>query len=252
MEKQITHVYLKITNPGGFVKKFEVVEEIPKSIASMVHQIDFDAPPTKILEYDPVVKWVLEDLETGETRRISYRVNVVLDEYSPYVYWPFKQVNIFYIKPEKMLEVSYISPSMVPGEIGKVLVTITNLDIKPVNIVARIEPLPDWTVSPEEITTTLPAGSSSTLIFSVTSPSTARAANYYLVLRLTYDNKEIVDRISILVQSPLPLSLHTILSLITVIAIIGAVSYVKWRAGKIYRVETVRMLKRIKQEIKRP
>jgi hypothetical protein len=231
-ERQTTHVYLKVTNYGGFVKKLEIVENIPKQVVSDVdvHQIYFDIPP-QIIERN-VVKWTLEGLQTGEVRMISYSIPIVLDEYFPYVYWSVRQINAFYTKPE-IVKLSCISPSSIaPGESGEVQLILTNLDVESLSIVAKIDVPSDWLVSPREIKVTIPTGSSHILTFFVTPPPNAKAANYHLVLRLTYDNREIIEHVFIPVQPQLPFYPLALVLLMALLIVSIGILYLKRRAKR--------------------
>ncbi|MDY6965388.1 MAG: hypothetical protein SVM80_05375 [Halobacteriota archaeon] len=101
----ITSVSIEVKNAKRPVKTLEIVEDVPKVMAMSADQIKFENMPS-ILEEDPVVKWAFEDVQPYETNTIFYEFPKVLDEYSPYVYWPIKQVNVYYATPLEGAEVS--------------------------------------------------------------------------------------------------------------------------------------------------
>lgn len=62
-------------NTGQDQHNVEIIEEIPKEVANHVKRINFEPEPTEILEADPKVKWVIDDLPAGADVNIHYTVN---------------------------------------------------------------------------------------------------------------------------------------------------------------------------------
>jgi len=190
-----TFVSIKVENGGKFVAALEVVENVPKMLARTADRINFTAPSPEILEPDPVVKWVFEDLEPYETRRVSYEVPVVLDEYAPYVYWPIGQVNVFYIKKKDLavpLRVQEISiPTLIPGRVGNVSVNVMNFEAVPLTVTAKFELPEGWSLYPSKITTTLPPRTRSILNFAVIPHPDASPGTYTVTFKMFYGTEEI-------------------------------------------------------------
>jgi hypothetical protein len=91
-DKDEVRVLLKIENNGIDTEEFEVIETIPKSLASSIDQLRFDRKPDDILEPDPVVRWIVKELRNGETVNISYVILNKTDDLKPAIYWPVKQI----------------------------------------------------------------------------------------------------------------------------------------------------------------
>jgi len=224
-----TLISLEVKNTGNFIEEVEIIEEIPKEIAQTVEQIEFSIPPTEILEADPVVKWIIEDLQPYEARTISYRVPVILDEYSAYVYWPVKQTSIIYEKPPELIEVSRIStPELFPGTTEEISIGLRNLDTKPVNLTAKLELPVNWGITPNKIVTTIPPRDSSTLSFLVTPPSQAVAGTHTITLRISYDGREFTVDSTAIVKHPswIHLFLTYLLELVLALTIIVVVVFI--------------------------
>ena len=62
------------------MKNVEIVEVIPKSVASDVSEIIFNGEVPEILQSDPVVKWSFDSVKSGETKDLSYTIKKKLDE----------------------------------------------------------------------------------------------------------------------------------------------------------------------------
>jgi len=56
------------------MKNFEVIEQIPKSVAKSVSELVF-SEKVIVLEDDPIVKWDLKYAPEGQTKEYSYTVN---------------------------------------------------------------------------------------------------------------------------------------------------------------------------------
>jgi hypothetical protein len=106
------------------------------------------------------------------------------------------------------------------------------LDVESLSIVAKIDVPSDWLVSPREIKVTIPTGSSHILTFFVTPPPNAKAANYHLVLRLTYDNREIIEHVFIPVQPQLPFYPLALVLLMALLIVSIGILYLKRRAKR--------------------
>jgi hypothetical protein len=58
---------LEFENTGSEDKTFTYVMKIPKSFAAHVRDLDFDVPPTKIIQEDPEVSWEVRVMERSRT-----------------------------------------------------------------------------------------------------------------------------------------------------------------------------------------
>ncbi len=253
-----TLISLEVKNAGNFVEEVEIIEEIPKELAQTADQIEFSIPPTEILEADPVVKWVIEDLQPYETRTISYRVPVILDEYSAYVYWPVKQTSIIYEKPPELIEVSRIStPELFPGTTEEISIGLRNLDTKPVNLTAKLELPANWGITPDKIVTTIPPRDSSTLSFLVTPPSQAAAGTHTMTLRISYDGREFTVDSTAIVKHPswihrfLTYLLELVLALTIIVVVVFIILILRGKFMERGRRRGGVSLLKLKQEMKK-
>jgi len=251
-DKGSTLVSIRVKNSGNVVDRLEVIEDVPKSIAWDADQIKFGTSPAKILTSDPVIKWVLNDLDPYETRTISYEVPVVLGEYSPYVYWPVSQMNVIYKKPPELIKILGMStPYLTAGKTGEVSVTLTNQDTKPADIVAKLELPANWGITPDKIVTTLPPMESNTLIFFVTPPVYTASGTHTITLRASYDARELVRDSTVLVLGCVIcdfLETYSFLLLVPAVVIIGII-LMKWRYVRAGQRKGGVSLLRLKQEM---
>lgn len=255
-ERSISTVTIEIKNGGSYVDILEVVEEIPKEIAQHVNLLGFDTPPSEVLEADPVVKWIIEGLGPYETRSISYNTPKILDEYSPYVYWPLRQINVIYeAPPPDLIKISEISaPTLYPGRTEKVSINLMNLDRTPFDVTARLETPANWKVTPDEVVTTLPPRGSSTVLFFVTPPSYIEPGTYTISSKILYDGRTLTKDATVIVQ---PTWMPPLPYLIGLIIIVVVIILMKTQRGRLWRglgtfrgSSRIDMLNQIKQEIK--
>ncbi len=258
-ERSISTITIEIKNGGSYVDVLEVVEEIPKEIAQHVNLLGFDTPPSEVLEADPVVKWIIEGLGPYETRSISYNTPKILDEYSPYVYWPLRQINVIYeAPPPDLIKISEISaPTLYPGRTEKVSINLMNLDRTPFDITARLETPANWKVTPDDIVTTLSPRGSSTLMFYITPPSYIEAGTYTISAEVLYDGRTLTKDATVIVQPAWAPPLRYILLGLIIILIIAIIAIAKMQRGRLWRglgtfrgSSRIDMLNQIKQEIK--
>ncbi|RMF90992.1 MAG: hypothetical protein D6733_02505 [Methanobacteriota archaeon] len=250
---------LRIENTGRFIKRLEVVEDIPKEIASHVNQVDFGVPPSEVIEADPVIKWALEDLDFYETRTIDYEVPVALNEYTPYVNWPLRQLNIFYTitRPREDVEISKAEASTLsPGESGTLSVTVSNKGAASVNTTLLVEPPTGWAVEPEKVIYVFAPSSKEVFNFTITPPEETTLGVYGATLRLSYQDTAVTKDLSLFVreppaESPLMLWLLWLLlvALLAVIAYYGRRIYRGRKKKVMYREELVSAVHRLQDEI---
>lgn len=159
-DAKTSSISLEVRNGPKAVPRMEVVEEIPKSLASDASQIR-SSTPFQVLESDPVVRFVLRDLKPGEARTVRYEVPKVLGEARPYVYFPVKQVNVFTtVTPLRLeLRTPTFAP-LAPGTPGEARLGLENREAFPVEAAARIEVPGGWSVEPLILTALLAPGAS--------------------------------------------------------------------------------------------
>jgi len=101
-------VVLEVENNGMNTEEFEVIETIPKTLASSINKIRFDREP-EIIEADPVVKWILGKVSNSEKIHLSYTILNETDDLSSAIYWPVKQI----LKHKEILKPE---PTVVKGD----------------------------------------------------------------------------------------------------------------------------------------
>ena len=196
-----TKVTLRVRNGSKRLDQLELVENIKKGIVSSVYEVSFDTMPTKVLEPDPVVKWVFEDLAPYEQRTVSYTVPTVID-FESYVYWPVKQLTVVYSKVPHLLEVMDLAvPAMEPGGTAAVAVTVINVDTVPHDVVARLAPPSGWLVTPGEISARFMPRTAYVMTFRVTSQPGISPGIYMGFLTLVCE-EEITTYVTFYVSPP--------------------------------------------------
>ena len=237
--ENITRVSLVVKNADKFVKRLEIKEEIPKTIAQDAGQLNFTTQPT-ILSQDPTVKFVLNDVNPFEERVISYDVPKIPDEYSPYVYWPIKQVNIYYTYEAPKIKIEGIAiPLFSPGVAGEAKMDISNLDVNPVEISTSVEAPAGWRAVPQQILKSVSPGKDE-IKFSVTPPSNASVGTYILTFRVSYAAEDITMETTAVVQTA-----NFLVYIIPVSIAVGLALFVRMRISAARKAKRMRDLRLI-------
>ncbi|MEM3207585.1 MAG: PGF-pre-PGF domain-containing protein [Halobacteria archaeon] len=168
----VTRISLQVRNGANPVPRLEVVEAVPKSLAPNASSIR-STTPFQVLEDDPVIRFVLRDVQPGETRTVRYEVDRILSEYGPYVYFPVRQVNLFATVTPLRLDVRPpVVPPLTPGLPAQVRLAVENREAFPVEVTARVELPPGWRVEPETLADLLSPGTGG-LSFTLVPPADA-------------------------------------------------------------------------------
>jgi len=247
-----TRVTLSVRNGNTFAEVVELVEEIPKSMADNINMISFTTTPTEILESDPVVKWVLENLEPYETRTISYSIARILPDYTSYAYWPVKQLTVVYERPTEFFKVTdLVAPTLIVGENGVLRARLMNMNTTRMSITVRLSLPAGWASVPTELAAELDPRDAAEFTFSIRCPGEATPGLYLGELRATYAGGELVQGVTFSVARP-SLQLWDYVPYLVALGcviVVGAV-LVKW-PRRPYRKHIVELLKRIKREDRR-
>jgi len=251
-EENRSLITLSVRNGSTFAEVVELVEEIPKSMAENTSLISFTTTPAEILENDPVVKWVLENLESHETRTISYSIARILPDYTSYAYWPVKQLTVVYERVEMFFKVvDLVTPTLVIGENGTVKVSLLNMNTHAMNVIISLDLPTGWVCSPEQLSTELNPRDAAEFSFSVTCPAKIDPGLYLGELHATYEGGEFTQGLTFNVTQP-TVQLRDYVPYLVVLgcAVAIAVIVMKW-PRRPYRKRVVELLKRIKREGRR-
>ena len=206
-KKNITSVSLKIENSAKHIRILEVIEQISKEMVISAEQITFETKPEILLD-DPLVKWRFDDLGPYEAEMIYYEIPGVLKEYSLYVYWPVRQMNVFNYyestgdEPVEKIRITDISsPSFLPGKPGEIFFRVTNFDKDPIDININLELPAYWTAEPSELTRSIPPRGTITQSIQVTPHSSTSPGTYLANIWISYDDVEVMEGITLFVDS---------------------------------------------------
>lgn len=258
----ITHVSIRVENSGRFIELIEITESIPKILAPTADSIIPISPEVEIVERDPVLKWGLKDLDPYETRIILYEVSRILEEYSPYVYWPVGQVNIFYTLKKPLAEPIGIekmsAPTLGPGKAGEISVTLMNFETAPIKMSAIFELPAGWKVEPDRIYDTIPPRTGITFVFTVTPSPDTVLGTYITTFRVFYDSQESSKDGTLFVTQtvweeilryPGALLKRSPKLLVIILAILSALFYIRKKRRKRYKREAVSAIRGIRERI---
>ncbi|MBI4362895.1 MAG: hypothetical protein HY558_06945 [Euryarchaeota archaeon] len=186
-ESGVSRVALEVQNAPREARRVEVVEQIPPELARTPEEVRFAVRPDRILQRAPVqVRYILRDLSPGETRAITYEAPRVLGEYTPYVYFPLKALNVYYTyePPKLRVEKTQVGP-LTPGIPGEAVIELQNLDTRSVELLAGLEAPLRWRVEPLEVRREVPPGQQ-TFRFALTAPPDSPPGPQVVTFRLSY------------------------------------------------------------------
>jgi len=188
-----TDVSILVNNQYKDYKSVDVTESIPKELANSTDYVTFGTSPSKVLRNDPIVLWSIPDMAAGTSKNISYSVPKILDEYTPYLYWPVRQLDVVSATaPSTMKITGFTVPYFTPGSASDVSFTVQNLDSASHNFTFSME-LPDgWTMAPESAEKTLASGQEEQFRFEINAPAGTQAGNYMVRAVFGWDGTYVV------------------------------------------------------------
>ena len=198
-----TLVNIEIYNPGGFYGYVEVIEDIPKSLAQHVNELDFGTEPTEIIVPDPKVSWMLLDFESKEHRGINYEASFAAEEFEPYVYWPVEQVNVMYPGTPEKVKISQIYiPSLIPGVPNNASFLVTNTYPMEMDIELSFDLPYGWKANPSQISFSVDAHSSVTVSFLITPRMDIQEGTYSATIMVRYNFGTVSKSVPLIVGGP--------------------------------------------------
>jgi hypothetical protein len=218
-EEGTTLVSLGIKNAERRAELIHIIEKIPKILARDPSLITTDVP-FEIIEKDPIVGWRLEEFLPYESRTIDYKIPKILEEYTPYVYWPVKQITVIYRKGVPVLKVEPRAEALYPGEWGKFSLLITNTAVSPLNISAILTPPHGWEIKPPEVKKILLPEKMEEFVYSILPPGDAVVGTYTILLELSYDGEVESIIVGIMVQEFVGIPSH-LLFLLFLLLLLG-------------------------------
>jgi hypothetical protein len=240
-----TNVELSIYNPSKAWSYTEITELIPKEIANSTDFVEFKTVPTKIIQKDPIVSFELFNLMTGETRKIYYSVPKILPEFTPYIYWPLKELSLVTTKPISGLEiVDFKIPILYAGRSSIAVLTIKNLDSNPHEFGFKMRLPSGWETEPKNISETIKGGETRDFRFSIIVPEKTLSGYYVVRGEFLWDNTTIIKEYGVEVA---PFNYLLVLIILIIIGF-GLILVYLYRKRK-ERKEYVRNLEIIKKKI---
>ncbi len=192
-ESKKTNVDIVVSNQYREFDRIDVIESIPKDIATSTEFVNFKTLPTEIVRKDPIVLWSILGMEKGEEKTISYSVSKILDEFTQYVYWPLKQLNLVSASvPKNFRLVNFNMPRFYPGKTSTIYFIVQNPDTVPHNFTFSMEVPPSWRIEPSSIEETIEAGEERELHVQVSVPPEESAGKYMIRTVFGWDDNYII------------------------------------------------------------
>ena len=248
-------VTLEVENSGREVNSIEVLEEIPKEIASRVEGISFKSN-VAVLEADPLIAWRLTQVDPYEVHTLEYEIGNIAGEYSPYIYWPIRQLNVFYTSTSGVELLQFpgaLAMYAVPGRESEVKLRIINPTLEAMNVTIRLLAPPGWEVSPLETASLLLPGYTREIVFKVKPPREASPGSYTLTATVSGEGGELSHPLTLVLQQEkkklnFKKFLIPILALSAVSLLVYAAIFI-YRKKRVYRREVVEAVGRIKSSM---
>jgi len=192
--------------------------------------------------------WSIPGMDVGEEETISYSVSKILDEYTSYVYWPLRQLNVLSPSaPENFMLVSFDMPRFSAGQTSTVKFAVQNPDTVSHKFTFSMDVLPGWEIEPALVEETIYAGEEKEFSVQVSVPSKIRAGRYMVRTVFGWDDTYIIKEYTASVQAfGIPTVVLYSLIVLTLIAV--AYSYYS-KVYRRHRVATKPKLEIIKRRI---
>ena len=246
-----TNVELKIYNPSGNWSYAEVEEYIPKEIANSTDFIEFETSPSRIIQKDPVVSWEMFDLHSGETRKIYYSVPKVAEEFTPYIYWPVKSLNLIKAGAVSNLEiVDFKISTLYPGRSSAATLSIRNLDDSQHTFGFNLKMPRGWETEPINISKVIMAKEMKDFTISVLVPEKTLSGYYVIRGEFMWDDGFVIKEYGVWVGTFIYFSFVIIITIIIVVGLLLVYLYYK-RREKERRYHVVGKLEKIRKGLRR-
>ena len=184
--------------------KTKVIETIPKDLANSTDAVDFKTPPSEILIKDPTVQWNILELAVGEEEIISYSVSKILAEFTQYIYWPLRQLNIISpAAPENFKLIDFNIPVLTPGYTSTLIFTIENPDTISHNFTFSMEVPLGWAIDPSLIEKAIASGEQRVFNVELAIPENAKTGRYIVRAIFGWDDNYVIKEYVADVRPPL-------------------------------------------------
>jgi hypothetical protein len=188
-----TDVNIIVSNPYRNYTRVDVTEDIPKELANSTDYVTFGTAPTEVLRKDPIIMWSITGMAAGDTRNISYSVAKVLEEYTPYIYWPLRQLDVISpTAPSTLKLTGFTLPYFTPGTSSAISFKVKNMDTAQHNFTLEMELPVDWKMEPEMIKETIGPGGEREFKMIVTPAADAKAGRYMVRTAFGWDGTYVV------------------------------------------------------------
>jgi parallel beta-helix repeat protein len=222
-ESNQTSVDIVVSNPYRGFERIDVVESIPKELANSTEYVDFVTKPSEIVRKDPIVMWSITGMAAGDTRTISYSMKKVLDEFTPYIYWPLRQLNVISpTAPSTMKLTGFALPYFTPGTASTLTFKVKNTDTVAHNFTFEMELPIGWKMQPESIKHPMGPGGEEEFKITVIPPMDAAVGRSMVRAAFGWDGtyvvKEYAAEVNVFV---IPLLLAAVLAMFVMGAVYG-------------------------------
>ncbi|MBI3412664.1 MAG: hypothetical protein HY051_01110 [Candidatus Aenigmarchaeota archaeon] len=174
-----TKVVLDINNPIKHYLLIQLQEDMPKELAQSSDEVEFNPYPDRILRSDPLVEWDVKDLKVKDNRKLIYATKGILDEFTPYIYLPLKELKITETMIPTGLKIVDIGVQPLfagKSSIGRVTVENTGQAAKRFEFSMQLPS--GWGAEPQKIEVTLQPRERKEFKFSVIVPANASPGDY--------------------------------------------------------------------------
>jgi hypothetical protein len=210
-----------VSNQYREFERVDIVESIPKELANSTDYVDFVTTPSEIVRKDPIVMWSITGMAVGETRTLSYSVSKVLEEFTPYIYWPLRQLDVISpTAPSTLKLTGFTLPYFTLGTSSAISFKVKNMDSVPHNFTFSMELPEGWSMEPESVKETLSPGQEREFKLTITPAADAKAGRYMVRTAFGWDGTYVIkEYVADVTTFEMPL---IIIAAIAAVFVIGA------------------------------
>ncbi len=226
-----TRVSLDVNNQIKYIPLLQVQEDIPKSLAQSVREIEFDPYPDEVIRDDPLVQWDIKEFQVNESRRWSYLTKGILDEFTAYIYYPLKELTVVETRlPTGLKFIDINIQHLSPGKSSIGRITIENIGDVERKLGFSMHLPSGWMMEPEKVVAIIQPKEKKEIGFSIVVPDDAAEGDYIGTAIILWGDGTHIKETVMQVSQPVPY-LAVILA-IGGISLAGSVAYMIHRSLK--------------------
>ncbi len=207
-----------------------VKEEVPKTLAEDVSDIEFITPPDTVLRADPLFAWALVNVSANENTKLSYVLKDLPVDITGLLFFPINEFSLVNQQLPSGLRIGDVKvPMFYIGEQSTITVVVENTDSRQHVLNLNYDLPSGWKANPERIFGTLLPGEKKEFQIIVEIPNDEKVSNKIIDLVFEWDGNIFVKEYNVIVAQ------RTLVYFVVYVVIFAAASALFFFAFRFYR-----------------